>query len=160
MIKFFEYRRPRAVACQERERKEEFFPVRLKIKNCGLRVSLYVEPTSSNTDIALAFVARVKRLKLFLTMPETMSIERRQLLKHLGAKLVLTPGPKGMKGAIEKAGEILKKEFKKLSNLFFSAGVQDLQCGGETIFSDLQLPEPLKAVQKNGEPGQDFQVYT
>ncbi|MBW2250841.1 MAG: pyridoxal-phosphate dependent enzyme, partial [Deltaproteobacteria bacterium] len=59
-----------------------------------------VEPTSGNTGIALAFVCAVKNYDLVLTMPETMSMERRMLLKHLGAKLVLTPGPEGMKGAI------------------------------------------------------------
>ncbi len=71
--------------------------------------STIVEPTSGNTGIALAFAARVKGLGLILTMPETMSIERRKLLKHLGAKLVLTPGPKGMKGAIEAAKKIVRE---------------------------------------------------
>ena len=72
-----------------------------------LRDTLIVEPTSGNTGIALAFVCAARKYRLLLTMPETMSLERRKLLKHLGAELVLTPGAEGMTGAINRAKEIL-----------------------------------------------------
>ncbi|MFO7645011.1 MAG: cysteine synthase A [Desulfosarcina sp.] len=71
--------------------------------------TLIVEPTSGNTGIGLAFICAVRGYPLCLTMPETMSVERQKLLRHLGAQLVLTPGPQGMGGAIEQANAIAAK---------------------------------------------------
>lgn len=102
--------------------------------------SVIVEPTSGNTGIALAFACAAKGYRLILTMPETMSVERRKMLKILGAELELTPGTKGMRGAIEKAEEIaasnpkavMPQQFKNLANPYIHTRTTALEVWNDT----------------------------
>ncbi|WP_445492756.1 cysteine synthase A [Niallia sp. 03133] len=117
--------------------------------------STIIEPTSGNTGIGLAMVASAKGYKSILVMPETMSIERRNLLKAYGAELVLTPGPEGMGGAIRKAEELAKEngyflpqQFKNLSN----PEVHKKTTGQEIIaaFGDAQLDAFISGIGTGG----------
>lgn len=103
--------------------------------------TMVIEPTSGNTGIALAFVCAAKGYRLTLTMPETMSIERRMLLSHLGAELVLTPGSEGMKGAITKAREIVEEtDHAYMPNQFANPANPDIhrKTTAEEIWNDLE----------------------
>ena len=83
---------------------------------CRIAVSMIQAAEKGNTVLGFAFVCASKGLKLILTMPESMSLERRQMLKHLGAELVLTPAAEGMKGAIARAKQIVDEELNRLDN--------------------------------------------
>jgi len=126
-----------------------------------------VEPTSGNTGLALAFVCAAKNYSLILTMPETMSLERRKLLKHLGAELVLTPGSEGMKGAIAKAKEIVSQttnvympdQFANPANpeIHRKTTAEEIwkDTGGavDIFVAGVGTGEPLPGYQKQSKPG-------
>jgi len=123
--------------------------------------SVIIEPTSGNTGIALAFVAAARGYRLILTMPETMTVERRKILKALGAEIVLTPGDQGMKGAVEKAeeladstpGSFLPQQFRNAANPEIHRRVDALVCGVGTGGTITGVGEVIKKRKP------EFKVY-